>query len=70
MLGIESPWRVEDVELNLGEGEVLVRVGHGGSALRCPECDVGSAGYDSRERRWRHLDTTMQYRTIVVGQIP
>ena len=63
-MGIEAPWRVEDVELNLQQGEVVVRVAHDGGALTCPECGRPANRYDTRQRRWRHLDTC-QYRTIL-----
>lgn len=70
LLGIESPWKVAAVELHRAEGEIWVRV-HQSSreALRCPTCDRRCPGYDTRERRWRHLDT-MQYRTILICRTP
>ena len=69
ILGIEAPWRVEGVELNLEEGEVMVQVEHAGEGLRCPECGRGGSRYDTRQRRWRHLDTC-QYRTILAAGVP
>jgi transposase len=39
------------------------------AVLQCPKCQCRVSGYDSRERRWRHLDT-MQYRTILVADVP
>jgi len=69
ILGIESPWRVTDVPLELDDGEVHVHVGHDGKSLSCPVCGEASPGYDHRERRWRHLDTC-PYRTVLVGQVP
>ena len=70
LLGLAPPWRVRDVELALGEGEVRIFVEvEGGAKLACPTCGASRPGYDARERRWRHLDT-MQYRTIVIGQVP
>ena len=77
ILGIERPWRVVDVQLDLGDadrnslegGEVHVHVEHGGGKLTCPECGEPSPGYDRRERRWRHLDTC-QHATILVAQVP
>lgn len=70
ILGIQSPWVVRAVDLDLPNGEVVVRVQHDpGTALRCPECGAESPGYDSRERRWRHLDTC-QYRTILAAEAP
>ena len=35
----------------------------------CPTCGRASPGYDTRERRWRHLDTC-QYQTILVAAVP
>lgn len=71
ILGLQQPWRVEAVELELADSQVLVRVGLSEDAkLRCPDCDRIAAGYDhTEERRWRHLDTC-QYRTIVAARIP
>ncbi len=70
ILGIEAPWKVEDVELRLQEGEVLVKLRHGArQQLKCPECGDEASGYDTRSRRWRHLDTC-QYRTILVAEVP
>jgi transposase len=70
ILGITSPWQVTDVELALSEGTVTVHVGRDAQiALCCPTCAQPSPGYDSRPRRWRHLDTC-QYKTIVVADVP
>ena len=59
IVGIEAPWRVEDVKLNQ-QGEVVVRVAHDGG----PVCSRPANRYDTRQRRWRHLDT-FQYRAIL-----
>ena len=70
ILGITSPWQVTDVELALSEGTVTVHVGRDAQiALCCPTCAQPSPGYDSRPRRWRHLDTC-QYKTILVADVP
>lgn len=70
LLGLTRPWRVQEVDLALEKGEVRIRVELGGRPrLRCPHCGSVCPGYDTRERRWRHLDT-MQYRTIVIGRVP
>jgi transposase len=70
ILGLTSPWRVVDVDLdNTGE-EVRVHVEHDPEhPLCCPECGRASPGYDTRRRRWRHLDTC-QYRTILIADVP
>jgi len=70
ILGIESPWQVTAVELNAAEHEVIVQVTpKAGSTHACPTCDEVSPGYDTRSRRWRHLDTC-QYKTILVAEVP
>lgn len=69
ILGIEAPWRVVDVELSLSAGEVVVHVEHSGTRLECPECGTAGSGYDTRVRRWRHLDTC-QYKTLLQAKVP
>ncbi|MDA3934098.1 MAG: ISL3 family transposase [Gammaproteobacteria bacterium] len=69
ILGIESPWQVTDVEVDLPGGGVTVNIKRSGDDLACPQCGQIAPGYDSRERRWRHLDTC-QYKTWLVAQVP
>ncbi len=70
ILGIKSPWQVSEVDLNVAKGEVMVRVEREeGMNSCCPRCKKESPGYDSRTRRWRHLDTC-QYKTILVADVP
>ena len=69
ILGIESPWSVTEVDLSLEQGEILVHIINWEKRPPCPECGKPCRGYDSRSRRWRHLDTC-QYRTVLVAQVP
>lgn len=70
ILGIKSPWHVSGVDLNVPEGEVTVQVEQEEGVMSCcPNCGKESPGYDSRTRRWRHLDTC-QYKTILVADVP
>ena len=69
IVSTEAPWRVTDLELNLEQGEVVVRVEHDGEVLHCPQCGQPARPYDTRRRRWRHLGTC-QYRTILVAELP
>ena len=70
ILGIESPWQVTEVELSSADNEIKVQVKpKAGSTHCCPTCGKESPGYDSRTRRWRHLDTC-QYKTILVAEVP
>jgi transposase len=70
IFGIQSPWKVADVELNMAAGEVSVFVEQEpGALLTCPKCGIVSPGYDKRRRKWRHLDTC-QYKTLLIVDLP
>lgn len=68
ILGIASPWHVTDVRLDVPAGKVEVIVEHRGDAC-CPKCSKACPGYDTRPRRWRHLDTC-QLQTLLVADVP
>jgi len=68
ILGIEEPWSVKDVRLEQAARRVEIVLEHAGKAA-CPVCEASCSRYDSRERRWRHLDTC-QFQTIVVAKVP
>lgn len=67
LLGLERPWTVDAVDL--GPSTVEVRLKCDARRLPCPECGECCSRYDTRQRRWRHLDT-MQYQTILVADVP
>jgi transposase len=73
--GLTPPWRVTAVVVDPPPsekklGEITVRVQHpSGEILHCPECEAVMSGYDSRIRRWRHLNT-MQWKTFVEVAVP
>lgn len=70
ILELTPAWEVENVSLNERDNTVEVTVCHdkkGG--LSCPICEKLCAGYDHKERRFRHLDSC-QYQTIVIANIP
>jgi len=70
ILGITYPWLIRDVELHLQVGEVIIQLELATDyALTCPLCGKAAPGYDTRQRRWRHLDTC-QYRTVLVANVP
>ena len=70
ILSIQNPWQVTHVDLSPSEGEVTVHVEmRAGTPQSCPRCGKVSPGYDTRPRRWRHLDTC-QYKTIVSADVP
>ena len=71
ILGIEAPWQVARVELQLQQGEVHVYLAHQNNPeWACAECGALGPLYDHQpERAWRHLDTC-QYRTILHAAPP
>jgi transposase len=71
ILGLESPWKVSRVELDVDLEEIRVHVGHPrGMKFRCPECQVECRIHDhAEERRWRHLDSC-QFKTFLVTRPP
>lgn len=71
ILGIEKPWFVEDVKLQVEARRVDIRLSHGsGIQWPCPTCGKELSCRDhSEERTWRHLDTC-QFRTFLHARIP
>lgn len=71
ILGLERPWSVSDVELNVAQGRVDIWVEHKADvSWTCPECGTALNCYDHAEQRsWRHLDTC-QYQTHLHARIP
>jgi transposase len=71
ILGIENPWHVTDVQLDVSKRTVLIQLDTVDNAiLTCPSCGKPCGGYDRpKARRWRHLDTC-QMQTIIEASIP
>jgi len=71
LLGIGSPWKIADVDVNIEQTRVdIVIEWPKGTLPRCPECGKACSLHDHREERvWRHLDT-MQFHTFIHCRIP
>ena len=70
LLGLDSHWRVDSVDLALEERRVEIALVHRGGELECPECGASCGCADhAPERTWRHLDT-MQFETILRARVP
>ena len=71
LLGIQSPWRVLRVDLQLEQQRVVIEVEHDPALpVGCPECGRECARYDhAPERTWRHLDV-MQFVTEIRARAP
>ena len=75
LLGLTAPWEVTAVNITqpsagrpLGEIAVTVQW-RADTPLACSSCGSAAPRYDSRPRRWRHLNT-MQWKTFVVADVP
>ena len=70
MLGISKPWFVDDYDFNKEKGHLNIFINlKGNIILTCPECKNSCPGYDSKPRKWRHLDS-FQYQTFIHAEIP
>lgn len=70
LLGLDSSWKVADVNLELVAKRVTIHLEHVGGALICPECGSSCSRHDlAPERTWRHLDT-MQFETLLKARVP
>src|SRR5215831_16275175 len=69
LLGLTAPWTVASVDVDLPGQRVVVRVDPGAGPYPCAECGTPAPRYDSKPRRWRHLDT-MQFTTWIEADVP
>ena len=70
ILGLQAPWTVERVEVDLPGKAVHVWLGRtDDTPAPCPECQAACPIYDHREREWRHLDTC-QLQTRLHARVP
>ena len=70
LLGLNSPWKVTSVELDVDKLQVDIHVSYDGTQGCCPQCTTDCKVYDqSSSRSWRHLDT-MQFTTNLHSKSP
>lgn len=71
LLGLEAPWTVDGVDLDVARQHVTVHVSHPPrQRFCCPECNRELGVYDHlAERRWRHLDSC-QFLTYLHARPP
>jgi transposase len=71
ILGLQAPWHISRVELDMTGECVNLWVEHTvGVRWTCPECATDLSGHDHGEERvWRHLDTC-QFQTFVHARVP
>lgn len=71
LLGIEKPWSVTNLELDVDKTKVKLRIEYPKKTKAlCPKCKKECTVYDRNpERSWRHLDT-MQFETLITCSVP
>lgn len=70
LLGLNSPWKVTKVNLELEQSRVIIEVGNDSKQVVCPDCQKPSSRRDlAPVRSWRHLDT-MNFETIIRASVP
>jgi transposase len=71
ILGLESPWTVARVDLDVKQQRVDVYAEHGKrKTWTCPECEASCGLHDhDEERTWRHLDSC-QFQTYLHASVP
>ena len=71
LLGLQEPWKITSIEPDLDNKSISIHiVWPEGVKGPCPECEQPCPVYDHREEReWRHLDT-MQFKTLLVAEVP
>ena len=71
ILGLESPWRVARVDLDVKQRRVDVYAEHAKrKTWPCPNCEAPCGLHDhDEERTWRHLDSC-QFQTILHAKVP
>jgi transposase len=68
LLGLQAPWKVEAVKLDVAAQQIEVRVVCQETVWGCPECGERMHIHEWEERRWRHLDSC-QFQTILVARM-
>jgi transposase len=71
LLGIEKPWMVTNLNLDVDKTKVQLKIEYPKKTKAfCPQCKKECSIYDRNpERSWRHLDT-MQFETIITCSVP
>ncbi len=73
-IGIQSPWYIEDIQLDIPQGELKIKVNFKrGSKFQYVDeqtCKTGEyKAYDTQEKKWRHMNF-FQYRCYLQAKIP
>ena len=68
-IGVQPPWSVKEVRMDLEAQRVEVEVECAPTVWADPETKQRLHLHGYEQRRWRHLDT-MQFETVIVAKVP
>ena len=70
-LGLQSPWKVQDIQFDPEDGRIDFKIGFiSGAKFSCPSCEKPDQGvHDTRNRTWRHLNF-FQYQAFIHADLP
>lgn len=69
-LGLQSPWRVEDIRFDPDQSRIDFDVVCGSSRLSCPVCGAKEQPvHDRKKRQWQHLHF-FQYKAFIQAPVP
>jgi len=70
LLGLDTPWKVTAVDLQIEASKVVIQVEHNGGKESCAICaNTCNIKDHAAERQWRHLDT-MNFETVIKARTP
>ena len=70
ILGITNPWNIVSVDMLHEQQQIQITIHYSDQdCLHCPVCKAKADLYDTKTRRWRHLDTC-QFLTILEAEVP
>lgn len=70
-LGLETPWKIDDVQFDAGKHRLDIRIDfERGSKWKCPQCGQdGCPVHDTQERTWRHLNF-FEHKAYITARVP
>lgn len=69
-LGINEPWFIDSVTLDKSKNNLEIKIDFiAGSIFECSHCGTGCSAYDTREKRWQHLNF-LQYCCYLTARVP
>lgn len=69
-LGIDKPWYIKEVKLDKEANNLTLNIDFEiGAKFNCPSCDEMCPVYDTKQKRWQHLNF-WQYCCYLIARVP